>query len=46
VKEITDLDFEVPLFILLKNFFNMQSNLKTWGRRLYLPSEGRCTADF
>jgi hypothetical protein len=34
------------VFFYFEGLFNMMQNLSTWGRRLYLPSEGRRDADF
>jgi hypothetical protein len=45
-KEIMNLALEASLFILLRDFFNIQQNLSTWSRRLYFPSEGRHAAIF
>jgi hypothetical protein len=40
-----NLVFEASVFIL-QSYFLHAKNLTIWGQRLYLPSEGRCAADF
>jgi hypothetical protein len=44
-KEMMNAAYEISLSYI-EVFFNMPLNLRTRGRRLYFPSEGRCAEDF